>query len=75
MGWTIAGHQHLLVVSLGIGRRAVPIYWRAYDASVLQGSVRWTLTLLAGKLVELDLVDTINTECVRTTRKKNALKP
>ena len=27
--WTIEGHQHLLVVSLIVGRRAVPIYWRA----------------------------------------------
>jgi hypothetical protein len=32
--WTIEDHQHLLVVSLVVGRRAVPIYWRAYDASV-----------------------------------------
>lgn len=38
--WTIAGHQHLLVVSLVIGRRAVPIYWRAYDASVLKGRMQ-----------------------------------
>ena len=35
-----------------------------------EGSVRWTLKLLADKLVELDIVDTISTECVRTTRKK-----
>jgi hypothetical protein len=35
--WTIEGHQHLLVVSLVVGRRAVPIYWRAYDAAVLKG--------------------------------------
>jgi hypothetical protein len=35
--WTIEGHQHLLVVSLVSGQRAVPIYWRAYDASVLTG--------------------------------------
>ena len=34
------------------------------------GSVRWTLKLLADKLVELDLVDTISPECVRTTLKK-----
>jgi hypothetical protein len=27
--WTIEGDQHLLVVSLMVGRRAVPIYWRA----------------------------------------------
>ena len=35
-----------------------------------EGSVRWTLKLLADKLVELDIVDTISTECVRTTLKK-----
>jgi hypothetical protein len=35
--WTIEGDQHLLVVSLIIGRRAIPIYWRAYAASVLKG--------------------------------------
>ena len=27
--WTIEGHQHLLVISLVVGRRAVPMYWRA----------------------------------------------
>jgi transposase len=35
-----------------------------------EGRVRWTLTLLANKLVELDSVDTISAECVRTTLKK-----
>jgi Transposase DDE domain len=35
--WTIEGHQYLLVVSLIVGRRAVPIYWRAYAATVLKG--------------------------------------
>ena len=35
--WTIEGDQYLLVVSLIIGRRAIPIYWRAYEASVLKG--------------------------------------
>src|SRR4029453_5407398 len=35
--WTIEGPQHLLVVSLIVGRRAVPIYWRAYNATVLTG--------------------------------------
>ena len=38
--WTIAGHQHLLVVSLIVGRRAVPIYWHAYDAAVLEGRMK-----------------------------------
>ncbi len=38
--WTIEGAQHLLVVSLIVGRRAVPIYWRAYDAAVLKGRMK-----------------------------------
>jgi transposase len=35
-----------------------------------EGSVRWTLKLLATKLVALDIVDSISAECVRTTLKK-----
>jgi len=35
--WTTEDEQHLLVVSLVIGRRGVPIFWRAYDQSVLKG--------------------------------------
>lgn len=38
--WTSEGHQHLLVVSLVVGRRAVPIFWRAYDQSVLKGRMK-----------------------------------
>jgi hypothetical protein len=38
--WTIAGQQHLLVVSLIVGRRAVLISWRAYDATVLKGHLK-----------------------------------
>ncbi len=34
------------------------------------GRVRWTLNLLADKLVELKIVDSISGECVRTTLKK-----
>lgn len=37
MDWTSEENQHLLVVSLVIGRRAMPIYWRAYDSKVLKG--------------------------------------
>jgi Homeodomain-like domain len=35
-----------------------------------EGRVRWTLRLLADKLVELAIVDTISMECVRATLKK-----
>jgi hypothetical protein len=37
MDWTSEAHQHLLVVSLVVGRRAMPICWRAYDHTVLKG--------------------------------------
>jgi transposase len=38
-----------------------------------QGRVRWTLQLLADKLVQLKIVDTISDECVRATLKKTNL--
>src|SRR5262245_37312302 len=36
------------------------------------GKARWTLRLLADKLVELKVVDSISGECVRTTLKKTS---
>jgi hypothetical protein len=56
--WTIEGHQHLLVVSLIMGRRALPIYWRAYEGTVLKGRmqryelavIRRVLTRVIGKV-------------------------
>jgi hypothetical protein len=38
--WTSEEHQHLLVVSLVVGRRALPIFWRAYDQTVLKGRMK-----------------------------------
>jgi hypothetical protein len=38
--WTSEDPQHLLVVSLVVGRRAVPIFWRAYDQTVLKGRMK-----------------------------------
>jgi hypothetical protein len=38
--WTSAGSPPLLVVSLVTGGRAVPAYWRAYDAQGLRGRMR-----------------------------------
>ncbi len=35
-----------------------------------EGRARWTLKLLAQRLVELEIVDAIGPECVRTTLKK-----
>jgi hypothetical protein len=40
LDWTSEEHQHLLVVSLVVGRRAVPIFWRAYDQTVLKGRMK-----------------------------------
>ncbi|MDM8565534.1 helix-turn-helix domain-containing protein [Candidatus Halobeggiatoa sp. HSG11] len=40
-----------------------------------EGRSDWTLRLLADRLVECDIVDSISTECVRQTLKKNELKP
>ena len=39
--WTTEGEQHLLIISLVIGRRAVPIYWRAYRQNVLKGRMHF----------------------------------
>ena len=52
--WTIEGHQYLLVVSLIIGRRAVPIYWRAYAATVLKGRMqRYELAVIRRALTRV----------------------
>jgi transposase len=39
------------------------------------GRARWTLKLLADKLVELEVVDAISPECVRVTLKKTTSSP
>lgn len=38
--WTIEGDQYLLVVSLVMGTRATPLYWRAYRMSALKGRMK-----------------------------------
>ena len=38
--WTTEDIQHLLVISLIIGHRATPIYWHAYDQSMLKGRMK-----------------------------------
>lgn len=38
--WTIEDDQHLLVVSVVLNRRALPIFWRAYEAKVLKGRMK-----------------------------------
>jgi transposase len=37
-----------------------------------EGRTRWTLKLLAQRMVELEIVDSIGPECVRTTLKKTS---
>jgi hypothetical protein len=34
--WTIEDQQHLLVASLCIGSRAIPLYWQAYEQAALK---------------------------------------
>jgi hypothetical protein len=38
--WTTEDKQHLLVISLVVGRRALPIYWRAYSQDLLKGRMK-----------------------------------
>ena len=40
-----------------------------------EGRVSWTLQMLADGLMEREIVDSISTETVRRTLKKNELKP
>jgi hypothetical protein len=36
LDWTVEDTQHLLVASLNLGRRAIPLYWRAYEDADLK---------------------------------------
>lgn len=57
LDWTIEADQHLLVISLVIGHRAVPIYWRAYQESVLKGRMqRYELSVIKRVLTRLGQV-------------------
>ena len=38
--WTTEDDQHLLVISLVVGRRALPVFWQAYSQSVLKGRMK-----------------------------------
>lgn len=38
--WTTEDDQHLLIISLKIGLRAIPIFWRAYQQSALKGRMK-----------------------------------
>jgi hypothetical protein len=38
--WTTEDRQHLLIASVVVGRRAVPLYWEAYTTAELKGAQR-----------------------------------
>jgi hypothetical protein len=38
--WTTEDQQHVLIASVVIGRRAVPLYWEAYTTAELKGTQR-----------------------------------
>ena len=40
LDWTTEDRQHLLVASLLIGRRAIPLYWAGYTTAELKGAQR-----------------------------------
>jgi DDE family transposase len=40
LDWTTEDRQHLLVASLLVGRRAIPLYWEAYTTAELKGAQR-----------------------------------
>jgi len=40
MAWTLEADQHGLVVSLVVGRHAVPVAWRAYEAAGFKGRMQ-----------------------------------
>ena len=53
--WTVEDGKHLLVATLIVGSRGVPIFWRAYEATSLKGRMREYetsfLTDLVGKVL------------------------
>ena len=38
LDWTIEDAQHLLVLSLLVKGRAIPVFWRGYEASFVVGT-------------------------------------
>jgi len=53
--WTTEEQQHLLVASLVVGRRAVPLYWEAYTTGELKGQQRALEHALVRHVVEQEL--------------------
>lgn len=53
--WTTADQQHLLVASLIVGRRAVPLYWEAYTTQERKGQQRAVEQAFLRQVVEQEL--------------------
>jgi hypothetical protein len=53
--WTTEDQQHLLVASLVVGRRAVPLYWEAYTTAARKGQQRAVEQAFLRQVVEKEL--------------------
>jgi Transposase DDE domain len=53
--WTTEDQQHLLVASLIVGRRAVPLYWEAYTTAERKGQQRAVEQAFLRQVVEKEL--------------------
>src|SRR5262249_29366387 len=53
--WTTADQQHLLVASLIVGRRAVPLYWEAYTTAERKGQQRAVEQAFRRQVVEQEV--------------------
>lgn len=55
LDWTTEDQQHLLVASLIVGRRAVPLYWEAYTTKERKGQQRALEQAFLRQVVEKEL--------------------
>ncbi|HEX9597708.1 MAG TPA: transposase [Anaerolineales bacterium] len=53
--WTTEAQQHLLVASVSVGRRAVPLYWEAYTTKERKGQQRAVEQAFRRQVVEKEL--------------------
>ena len=64
--WTTAGQQHLVVASVVVGRRAVPLYWEAYTTKERKGQQRALEVAFLRQVIEQELAP-VARERVRVT--------
>lgn len=64
--WTTEDQQHLLVASLVVGRRAVPLYWEAYTTQERKGQQRALEQAFLRQVVEQE-VATVERERILVT--------